>query len=82
MWMCGWCRAKLGKHSRKAWRQFITSDNKHLCSIDALDLLDKLLRCHRHSTPKSSKVRKQESAQHMNRCALCRAVLGTTLVIV
>ncbi|XP_067853790.1 casein kinase II subunit alpha' isoform X1 [Heptranchias perlo] len=34
----------LGQHSRKRWEQFIHSENRHLVSPEALDLLDKLLR--------------------------------------
>jgi len=33
----------LGRHSRKAWAKFITSDNHHLANQDAIDLIDKLL---------------------------------------
>uniref|UniRef100_A0A3Q2PNI2 non-specific serine/threonine protein kinase n=1 Tax=Fundulus heteroclitus TaxID=8078 RepID=A0A3Q2PNI2_FUNHE len=34
----------LGQQSRKRWEQFIQSENQHLVSPEALDLLDKLLR--------------------------------------
>lgn len=34
----------LGKHVRKPWVRFITSDNQHLISDEALDFVDKLLR--------------------------------------
>jgi len=34
----------IGRHSRKPWTVFITRENQHLCSPEALDLLDKLLR--------------------------------------
>lgn len=34
----------LGRHSRKRWERFITQDNQHLTSPEALDYLDKLLR--------------------------------------
>lgn len=33
----------IGKHSRKPWEKFITAENKHLVTPDALDLLDKML---------------------------------------
>jgi len=33
----------LGNYTRKSWRKFINQKNKHLCSDEALDLLDKLL---------------------------------------
>lgn len=32
------------RHSRKRWENFIHSENRHLVSPEALDLLDKLLR--------------------------------------
>jgi casein kinase II subunit alpha len=35
--------AILGRYSKKSWRRFITEENKHLCSDEALDLLDKML---------------------------------------
>uniref|UniRef100_A0A8C6CS90 non-specific serine/threonine protein kinase n=1 Tax=Moschus moschiferus TaxID=68415 RepID=A0A8C6CS90_MOSMO len=34
----------LGQHSRKRWENFIHSENRHLVSPEALDLLDKILR--------------------------------------
>uniref|UniRef100_A0A665TY65 non-specific serine/threonine protein kinase n=1 Tax=Echeneis naucrates TaxID=173247 RepID=A0A665TY65_ECHNA len=34
----------LGQQSRKRWEQFVQSENQHLVSPEALDLLDKLLR--------------------------------------
>ena len=34
----------LGRHSRKRWERFIHSENQHLVSAEALDLLDQLLR--------------------------------------
>uniref|UniRef100_A0A7N5ZZK4 non-specific serine/threonine protein kinase n=1 Tax=Anabas testudineus TaxID=64144 RepID=A0A7N5ZZK4_ANATE len=34
----------LGQQTRKRWEQFIQSENQHLVSPEALDLLDKLLR--------------------------------------
>ncbi|KAK9811016.1 hypothetical protein WJX73_006703 [Symbiochloris irregularis] len=36
--------ALVGRHSRKAWTKFVTADNQHLVSPEALDLLDQLLR--------------------------------------
>eukprot|EP01116_Phalansterium_solitarium_P023600 TRINITY_DN8360_c0_g1_i1.p1 TRINITY_DN8360_c0_g1~~TRINITY_DN8360_c0_g1_i1.p1 ORF type:complete len:380 (-),score=106.02 TRINITY_DN8360_c0_g1_i1:94-1137(-) len=33
----------IGRHTRKPWKKFVTSDNKHLCSAESLDFLDKLL---------------------------------------
>lgn len=35
----------VGRHSRKPWTKFINGDNQHLVSSEALDFLDKLLRC-------------------------------------
>ncbi|XP_062268989.1 casein kinase II subunit alpha-like [Platichthys flesus] len=34
----------LGRHSRKSWEMFVHSENQHLVSTEALDVLDKLLR--------------------------------------
>ncbi|KAL4613692.1 hypothetical protein GN956_G22825 [Arapaima gigas] len=34
----------LGQQARKRWEQFVQSENQHLVSAEALDLLDKLLR--------------------------------------
>lgn len=34
----------LPRHSRKRWEKFVHSENQHLVSREALDLLDKLLR--------------------------------------
>ena len=36
--------AQLGTHSRKAWTKFVTPDNQHLVSPEALDFMDRLLR--------------------------------------
>jgi casein kinase II subunit alpha len=36
--------ALVGHHSRKAWSKFVTPDNAHLVSPEALDFLDGLLR--------------------------------------
>lgn len=36
--------ALVGRHSRKPWSKFVTAENQHLVSPEALDLLDKLLR--------------------------------------
>jgi casein kinase II subunit alpha len=33
----------LGRHSRKAWVKFVTSDNHHLANAEAIDLIDRLL---------------------------------------
>merc|ERR1712180_176496 len=34
----------LGRHSKKRWERFVNSENQHLVSTEAIDLLDKLLR--------------------------------------
>jgi casein kinase II subunit alpha len=36
--------AMIGRHSKKAWTKFVTPENTHLVSPEALDFLDKLLR--------------------------------------
>jgi len=36
--------ALVGRHSRKPWAKFVTSENQHLVTPEALDFLDKLLR--------------------------------------
>jgi len=33
----------LGKHSRKAWSKFLTSENQHLVSNEVMDLIDRML---------------------------------------
>jgi casein kinase II subunit alpha len=33
----------LGRHSRKAWAKFVTSENHHLANQEAIDLIDRLL---------------------------------------
>mmetsp|Transcript_15243 Transcript_15243/g.28171 ORF Transcript_15243/g.28171 Transcript_15243/m.28171 type:complete len:333 (-) Transcript_15243:169-1167(-) len=33
----------LGRHSRKAWVKFVTSENHHLANAEAIDLIDRLL---------------------------------------
>ncbi|GAA5964732.1 hypothetical protein JCM8115_005712 [Rhodotorula mucilaginosa] len=36
--------AQIGTHARKPWAKFVTSDNQHLVSNAAIDLIDRLLR--------------------------------------
>ncbi len=36
--------ALVGRHSRKPWTKFVTPENQHLVTAEALDFLDKLLR--------------------------------------
>mmetsp|Transcript_36769 Transcript_36769/g.89500 ORF Transcript_36769/g.89500 Transcript_36769/m.89500 type:complete len:347 (-) Transcript_36769:377-1417(-) len=38
----------MGRHTRKAWQRFVTAENTHLVSPEAIDLLDKLLRYDHH----------------------------------
>lgn len=38
----------LWRHSRKRWEKFVHSENQHLVSREALDLLDKMLRYDHH----------------------------------
>ena len=38
----------LGRHSRKRWDRFVHSENQHLVSTEALDMLDKMLRYDHH----------------------------------
>jgi casein kinase II subunit alpha len=39
----GW-RSMLGRQQQRSWNTFITPENAHLCTPEALDFLDKLLR--------------------------------------
>ena len=34
----------LGRHSKKQWKRFISPENQHLVTNEALEFLDKLLR--------------------------------------
>jgi casein kinase II subunit alpha len=34
----------IGRHSRKPWNKYVTAENQHLVSTEAIDFLDKLLR--------------------------------------
>jgi len=34
----------LGRHSKKPWQKFVTAENQHLVSDDAIDFVSKLLR--------------------------------------
>ncbi|CAG9462695.1 unnamed protein product [Pedinophyceae sp. YPF-701] len=36
--------ALVGRHSRKPWSRFVTQENQHLVSPEAIDLLDRMLR--------------------------------------
>jgi len=43
-WICASVAVRLCRQSRKRWEQFVQTENQHLVSPEALDLLDKLLR--------------------------------------
>ncbi len=34
----------IGRHTRKPWSKFVTPDNQHLVSPEAMDFLDRMLR--------------------------------------
>jgi len=38
----------LGRHSKKRWERFMNTENQHLVSTEAIDLLDKLLKYDHH----------------------------------
>ncbi len=42
--LCMQLEALVGTHARKPWSKFVTPDNTHLVSPEALDFLDGLLR--------------------------------------
>uniref|UniRef100_A0AAX7TBB2 non-specific serine/threonine protein kinase n=1 Tax=Astatotilapia calliptera TaxID=8154 RepID=A0AAX7TBB2_ASTCA len=58
----------LGQQTRKRWEQFIQSENQHLVSPEALDLLDKLLRYdHQQSTARAAaRLQQQLPAEIMS----------------
>ncbi|CAI5984595.1 unnamed protein product, partial [Closterium sp. NIES-64] len=37
-------QSAVGRHRRKPWSRFITAENQHLVSPEAIDFLDRLLR--------------------------------------
>lgn len=43
--------ALVGKHTRKPWSKFITSDNKHLVTQEAVDFVEKLLQYDHQARP-------------------------------
>jgi casein kinase II subunit alpha len=53
------CFRLLGTYTRKPWESFITEQNKHLCTPESLDLLDKLLTFDHQARPTC-----QEAMQH------------------
>lgn len=44
----------VGRHSRKPWTKFVSAENQHLVSNEALDFLDKLLRYDHQVSSKSA----------------------------
>lgn len=42
--MCRHYDGILGRHTRKSWHTFVTRDNQHLVSPEAIDFLDQCLR--------------------------------------
>lgn len=61
------------RQTRKRWEQFIQSENQHLVSPEALDLLDKLLRYDHQQ-----RLTAAEAMQHPYFCEY-RGTLGTEL---
>eukprot|EP00455_Lapot_gusevi_P009761 TRINITY_DN1438_c0_g1_i2.p1 TRINITY_DN1438_c0_g1~~TRINITY_DN1438_c0_g1_i2.p1 ORF type:complete len:353 (-),score=79.28 TRINITY_DN1438_c0_g1_i2:144-1202(-) len=62
----------LGRYTKKPWRKFVTNENRHLCSDEALDFLDRLLRYDHHERltareamehPYFAPIRKKEEEQ-------------------
>jgi len=51
--------AAIGRHPKKPWKKFIPADNKTLATTDAIDLLDKLLRC-----DQAERLTAREAMQH------------------
>lgn len=63
----------LKRHARKPWRKFITPDNKHLATPEAIDLLDKLLKYDQQERLTAREAQHhpyfdviREGAQHVN----------------
>lgn len=54
------------RHSRKRWEKFVHSENQHLVSREALDLLDKLLRYDHHE-----RLSAKEAMEHPYFCESC-----------
>jgi len=46
----------LGNYTRKSWRKFVNQKNKHLCSDESLDLLDKLLQYDHQARPTAAEA--------------------------
>ena len=49
----------LGRHTRKSWHSFVTRDNQHLVTPEALDFLDQCLR-YDHKT----RITPQDALKH------------------
>ena len=57
----------VGRHSRKPWTKFMSAENQHLVSPEALDFLDKLLRYdHQASSPSDSRQIPLQICLHMH----------------
>lgn len=55
------------RQTRKRWEQFIQSENQHLVSPEALDLLDKLLRYdHQQRLTAAEAMRHQYFCEQLN----------------
>ncbi|GMH41179.1 hypothetical protein BSKO_09089 [Bryopsis sp. KO-2023] len=46
----------VGQHSRKPWQKFVTTENKHLITPEAIDLVDKLLRYDHQERPSAKEA--------------------------
>jgi hypothetical protein len=64
----------VGHHSRKAWSKFVTPDNAHLVSPEALDFLDGLLRY-------DHQVRCVTGLYYLVNCQLAAALSATLLLL-
>ncbi|POY72134.1 putative Non-specific serine/threonine protein kinase [Rhodotorula taiwanensis] len=52
--------AQIGTHSRKPWSKFVTSDNQHLISNAAIDLIDRLLQYEHTERPTAAEAMRHE----------------------
>ena len=58
-------RRRIGDHAVKPWTRFVTAGNRHLCSEEALDFLDRLLQIDHQQ-----RLTTQEALQHPYMAAL------------
>lgn len=61
----------LGRYSRKRWERFVTSENQHLLSQDAIDLLDRIL-AYDHQT----RLTAREAMEHLYFAQIARQQAG------